>query len=184
MVPPPLQLATISKSGKVKVTRKGRKILVDTGIKVSCPTACTAAASGKNFAKKTFRIAAGKTQKIVLTHEQGRQLAQAQEEAQGQDHRRRDGQDRDAHHHDQAAQEVGSAAVPNRRPRIEIVQTAASPEEAAAVAAAIEQFLRATAPPPAPAEEPMNAWVRAALLKGWTGSPPRAGSNPPKAGRD
>jgi hypothetical protein len=57
-------------------------------------------------------------------------------------------------------------AVPNRRPKIEIVQTSASPEEAAAVAAAIEQFMRATAPPPAPAEEPLNPWVRTALLEG------------------
>ena len=56
--------------------------------------------------------------------------------------------------------------MPNRRPRIEIVQTSASPEEAAAVAAAIEQFIRATAPPPAPVEEPMNPWVRTALLEG------------------
>jgi hypothetical protein len=57
-------------------------------------------------------------------------------------------------------------AVPNRRPKIEILQTSASPEEAAAVAAAIEQFMRATAPPPAPAEQPLNPWVRAALLEG------------------
>jgi hypothetical protein len=57
-------------------------------------------------------------------------------------------------------------AVPNRRPKIEIVQTSASPEEAAAVAAAIEQFMRATAPPPAPAQEPPNRWVRTALLEG------------------
>jgi len=56
--------------------------------------------------------------------------------------------------------------VPNRRPKIEIVQTSASPEEAAAVAAAIEQFIRATAPPPAPPEEPPNPWVRTALLEG------------------
>jgi hypothetical protein len=56
--------------------------------------------------------------------------------------------------------------VPNRRPKIEIVQTSASPEEAAAVAAAIEQFMRATAPPLAPAKEPMNPWVRTALLEG------------------
>ena len=35
-----------------------------------------------------------------------------------------------------------------RRPRIEIGQANASPEEAAAIAAAIEQFLRDTAPPP------------------------------------
>ena len=33
------------------------------------------------------------------------------------------------------------------RPRIEIRQSAASPAEAAAIAAAIEQFLRDTAPP-------------------------------------
>ena len=57
-------------------------------------------------------------------------------------------------------------AVPNRRPKIEIVQTSASPEEAAAVAAAIEQFMRDTVPPPAPAEEPLNPWVRTALLEG------------------
>jgi len=56
--------------------------------------------------------------------------------------------------------------VPNRRPKIEIVQTSASHEEAAAVAAAIEQFMRATAPPPAPLEEPLNPWVRTALLEG------------------
>jgi hypothetical protein len=35
------------------------------------------------------------------------------------------------------------------RPRIELRQSPASPEEAAAIAAAIEQFLRDTAPPPA-----------------------------------
>ncbi|TML08459.1 MAG: hypothetical protein E6G41_02160 [Actinobacteria bacterium] len=61
---------------------------------------------------------------------------------------------------------ASSRSVPNRRPKIEIVQTAASPEEAAAVAAAIEQFMRATAPPPAPVEPPMNPWVRTALLEG------------------
>ena len=56
--------------------------------------------------------------------------------------------------------------MPNRRPKIEIVQTSASAQEAAAVAAAIEQFIRSTAPPPAPAEEPLNPWVRTALLEG------------------
>jgi hypothetical protein len=61
---------------------------------------------------------------------------------------------------------ASSRAVPNRRPKIEIVQTSASPEEAAAVAAAIEQFMRATAPPPAPVEEPPNPWMRTALLEG------------------
>ena len=54
----------------------------------------------------------------------------------------------------------------NRRPRLELHGTSASPQEAAAVIAAVEQFLRDTAPPPAPASEPPNPWVRAALLEG------------------
>ncbi len=53
-----------------------------------------------------------------------------------------------------------------RRPRIEIAQTAASASEAAAIAAAIEQFLRDTAPPPAPAEERLGGWRRAGLFEG------------------
>ena len=44
-------------------------------------------------------------------------------------------------------------------------QTAASPEEAAAVVAAIEQFLRDTAPPPAPPNTEMNPWLRAGLFE-------------------
>jgi len=51
------------------------------------------------------------------------------------------------------------------RPRIEVRQSA-SPEEAAAIAAAIEQFMRDTAPPPAPPPERPNPWARAALLEG------------------
>src|SRR5439155_923468 len=53
-----------------------------------------------------------------------------------------------------------------RRPRIEVRQANASPEEAAAIAAAIEQFLRDTAPAPAAAAEPPSAWQRAALFEG------------------
>jgi hypothetical protein len=56
-------------------------------------------------------------------------------------------------------------AVPNRRPQLEIVAPAASPEEAAAVVAALERFMRDTAPPPAPAPPPRNPWLRAALLE-------------------
>jgi hypothetical protein len=52
------------------------------------------------------------------------------------------------------------------RPRIELKQSAASPEEAAAIAAAIEQFLRDTAPPPAAATPGVNPWLRAALFEG------------------
>jgi hypothetical protein len=53
----------------------------------------------------------------------------------------------------------------NRRPRLELRGSAASPEEAAAVMAAIEQFLRDTAPPAAPREAPPNPWLRAARLE-------------------
>ena len=38
----------------------------------------------------------------------------------------------------------------NRRPRLALEGSAASPEEAAAVIAAVEQFLRDTLPPAAP----------------------------------
>jgi hypothetical protein len=52
------------------------------------------------------------------------------------------------------------------RPRIELSGGSASPEEAAAIAAAIEQFLRDTAPPPAAPEARVNPWLRAGLLEG------------------
>jgi hypothetical protein len=66
----------------------------------------------------------------------------------------------------------------NRRPRLELHGSSASPEEAAAVLAAIEQFLRDTAPPPAPPEAQPSAWVQTArreavdlapLHNGWAG---------------
>lgn len=68
----------------------------------------------------------------------------------------------------------------NRRPQIEIVAPAASPEEAAAVAAALEQFMRQTAPPPASDNPRRNPWSRAALLE-QTGraGPGRWGDNTP-----
>ncbi|MDX6639516.1 MAG: hypothetical protein QOF12_527 [Solirubrobacteraceae bacterium] len=55
--------------------------------------------------------------------------------------------------------------MPNRRPQLQLVTPAASPEEAAAVIAAVEQFLRDHAPPPAPAEPP-SGWLQAARLEG------------------
>jgi hypothetical protein len=51
--------------------------------------------------------------------------------------------------------------VVNRRPRLELRGSSATPEEAAAVMAAVEQFLRDTAPPSAPAP-PRSPWVEAA----------------------
>jgi hypothetical protein len=55
--------------------------------------------------------------------------------------------------------------MPNRRPRLEIVAPSASPEEAAAVVAAVERFMRETAPRPAPAPPRLSDWVRAARLE-------------------
>jgi hypothetical protein len=52
------------------------------------------------------------------------------------------------------------------RPRIELSGGSASPEEAAAIAAAIEQFLRDTAPPPEPQGRQVGPWLRAGLLEG------------------
>ena len=54
----------------------------------------------------------------------------------------------------------------NRRPKLTLHGSTASPEEAAAVIAAIEQFMRDTAPPVAPEPEGPGPWVRAALLEG------------------
>jgi hypothetical protein len=51
--------------------------------------------------------------------------------------------------------------MPNRRPQLELAGRTASPAEAAAVIAAVEQFLRDHAAPLA-APEPSSPWVRAA----------------------
>jgi hypothetical protein len=71
--------------------------------------------------------------------------------------------------------------MPNRRPQPELpkpVDTrlrresqfrpapAASPEEAAAIVAALERFMRDTAPPLAPQPPQPDPWRRAALLEG------------------
>ena len=50
------------------------------------------------------------------------------------------------------------------RPRIEIQSATASPDEAAAIAAALERFLRETAPAARRAE--MSRWQQAALREG------------------
>jgi hypothetical protein len=75
----------------------------------------------------------------------------------------------------------------NRRPQLRIVAPGASPEEAAAVVAALERFMRDTAPTPAPAPPPgAPPWARAARLEatGYTdvgpvpwGGAPRWGSS-------
>ena len=52
------------------------------------------------------------------------------------------------------------------RPRIEMLSSAASPGEAAAVVAAIERFLTDTAPVAEPSESRQSPWLRAALEEG------------------
>lgn len=54
---------------------------------------------------------------------------------------------------------------------------AAEPQEAAAVIAAVEQFLADTAPAPV-RREVVNRWQRAALLEGVRGKDGFAGSDP------
>jgi hypothetical protein len=55
---------------------------------------------------------------------------------------------------------------PNRRPKLTIVAPDASPEEAAVVVAALERFMRETAPRPAPPPPGPPPWARAALAEG------------------
>jgi hypothetical protein len=68
------------------------------------------------------------------------------------------------------------------RPRIELARGNATPEEAAAIAAALERFLADTAPAPA-AAEPASGWQRAALIEGVSAKrpafPPEPGSGFP-----
>jgi hypothetical protein len=53
-----------------------------------------------------------------------------------------------------------------RRPAIEVIAPAASPAQAAAIAAALERFLHDTAPPPAFPTPARSPWERAALAEG------------------
>jgi hypothetical protein len=54
----------------------------------------------------------------------------------------------------------------NRRPKLSIIAPGASPEEAAAVVAALERFMRETAPEPVPPAPGRNPWQQAALHEG------------------
>lgn len=54
----------------------------------------------------------------------------------------------------------------NRRPKLSIVAPGASDEEAAAVVAALERFMRETAPRSAPSHAHRNSWLDAALREG------------------
>ena len=65
--------------------------------------------------------------------------------------------------------------MPDRQPSLRIVAPSASPEEAAAVVAALERFLRETTPVIAAEPPRMSPWQRAALLEG-VGREPNAPS--------
>jgi len=54
----------------------------------------------------------------------------------------------------------------NRRPKLTIVASGASPVQAAAIVAALEHFMRSTAPPPASPPPRRNPWQEAALQEG------------------
>jgi hypothetical protein len=58
----------------------------------------------------------------------------------------------------------------NRRPKLELIAPSATPEEAAAVAAALEQFMRATAPVLVAPEPQPSPWQAAALREGVSGA--------------
>jgi hypothetical protein len=60
--------------------------------------------------------------------------------------------------------------VPNRRPQLELIAPSASPEEAAAVVAALERFMRATAPVLVSHFQGPDPWLRAALIEGVSGA--------------
>jgi hypothetical protein len=54
----------------------------------------------------------------------------------------------------------------NRRPKLELIAPSASPSEAAAIVAALERFMRDTAPRLVPPGERLDPWTRAAMLEG------------------
>jgi hypothetical protein len=66
----------------------------------------------------------------------------------------------------------------NRRPRLQLVAPSASAEEAAAVVAALERFMRATAPVLVASAAGPDPWTRAALAEGVSRSEPIADRDP------
>jgi hypothetical protein len=56
--------------------------------------------------------------------------------------------------------------VPARRPQLTLIAPSASPEEAAAIVAALERFMRATSSSAAAVAEGPEEWQRVAILEG------------------
>jgi hypothetical protein len=59
----------------------------------------------------------------------------------------------------------------NGRSHLRAIAPSASPEETAAIVAAIERFRRATAPPAEPRSSGQEGWLRAAILEGVSRQP-------------
>jgi hypothetical protein len=59
----------------------------------------------------------------------------------------------------------------NRRPKLKLVAPAASAEEAAAIVAALERFMRDTAPPHVARAPAVSAWLAAARREAVSGAP-------------
>jgi hypothetical protein len=62
--------------------------------------------------------------------------------------------------------------MPNRRPELQLIAPSATPEEAAAVVAALERFMRATAPAVVSHSAGRDPWTHAALIEGVSGGEP------------
>ena len=58
----------------------------------------------------------------------------------------------------------------NRRPHLELIAPTASPQETAAIVAALERFMRDHAPALAPVADEVDPWIRAALSEGVSGA--------------
>jgi hypothetical protein len=61
---------------------------------------------------------------------------------------------------------------------LQVIPSAASPEEGAAIVAALERFMRATAPPPSQPAGAPNGWRHTALLEGVSRDPWGDASSP------
>jgi hypothetical protein len=67
--------------------------------------------------------------------------------------------------HDRQAMSSNGKRHPPR-PALELIAPGAGPQEAAVIAAALEQFLHDTAPPPLGEQDRGSPWARAALAEG------------------
>jgi hypothetical protein len=71
----------------------------------------------------------------------------------------------DSHRASKAAAANGTAA-PARPAHLQLIAPSATPEEAAAIVAALERFIRDTAPPAGGRTDMPDPWWRAGILEG------------------